>query len=197
MKKIILLFILLMHFTLLNAQLGFTLGPKVGFTATKLSSNKDEMLETFQANFMLGAFMRISDHRLYIQPEFNIKTKGGLFSSDKLLGIKELSLTTFEVPILIGIRVAGDRANNLHIMAGQTISFTTEKNIRLDNSSELDDSMFENVLWGFQAGIGLDLIVLTLDLRYEWGINNLLISGCNGVSLKNRMIEVSLGWKLF
>ncbi len=198
MNRSVLLIILCMSLNIVNAQLSFTLGPKLGFTASKLSTDQNEMTEAFKANFQAGAFMRLSDHRIYLQPEVNFTTKGGLFSQDEILGLKEISLTTLEIPFIIGVRVLGDKTNNLRIVAAQTMAFVIDKNIRLGPDPAFpvfERNMIEDAVWGFQAGVGVDILMFTVDVRYEWGINNILND--TGISLKNRMVHISMGWKLF
>jgi hypothetical protein len=54
MKKIVFLIVALFSFSLLNAQLPISFGPKVGFTTSRLSTDKEEIKENFKANFQGG-----------------------------------------------------------------------------------------------------------------------------------------------
>ena len=89
---------------------------------------------------------------------------------------------------------------NVRFMAGPTMSFVTEKTLK---SSDLAATAWpikskddlSNTLWSLQAGGGVDVLFLTLDIRYEVGLNN-LYSGTSGVKLHNNMFNVSLGVKL-
>jgi len=52
----------------------------------------------------------------------------------------------------------------------------------------------KNSVWSAQMGAGMDVLFMTLDVRYELGIDN-LYNGSNDLSLKNNMFNVSLGIK--
>lgn len=80
-------------------------------------------------------------------------------------------------------------------MAGPVASLALNKDINSenwDNSITGDDIRSAN--WGIQAGAGVDLLLFTLDLRYEFGISD--YSKDEGLTLKNNMFTVSLGLKI-
>jgi hypothetical protein len=200
MKKIVFLIVALFSFSLLNAQLPISFGPKVGFTTSRLSTDKEEIKENFKANFQGGVFLRLG-RKNYLQPELNFITKGGLFTKDEVLGAKEIGLSTLEIPVLLGTRVIDLKLASIRIMAGPSMAFVIDKNIRMRDEmaslpltrEELWDKM-EDVVWGLQAGAGVDVLMFTLDVRYEWGLNNLI--NYENVELRNSLFNVSLGWKI-
>jgi hypothetical protein len=53
----------------------------------------------------------------------------------------------------------------------------------------------KNSAWSVQMGAGLDVFFVTLDVRYEMGINN-IYNGDSDLNMKNNMFNVSLGFKL-
>lgn len=200
MKKIVFLIVALFSFSLLSAQLPISFGPKVGFTTSRLSTDKEEIKENFKANFQGGVFLRLG-RKNYLQPELNFITKGGLFNKDEVLGTKEIGLSTLEIPVLLGTRVIDLKLASIRIMAGPSMAFVIDKNIRMRDEmefppltrEELRDKL-EDVVWGLQAGAGVDVLMFTLDVRYEWGLNNLV--NYENVELRNSLFNVSLGWKI-
>jgi hypothetical protein len=54
------------------------------------------------------------------------------------------------------------------------------------------------VSWGLEVGAGVDVFFLTLDLRYELGLNNLYIpdAGDSEQKMKSNLFVVSLGFKI-
>jgi hypothetical protein len=86
-------------------------------------------------------------------------------------------------------------------MAGPSMAFVIDKNIRMQDDltslqltrDEILDKL-EDVIWGVQAGAGIDLLMFTLDVRYEWGLNNVI--NHQNLELKNSIFNVSLGWKI-
>jgi hypothetical protein len=124
-----------------------------------------------------------------------------LFTKDEVLGAKEIGLSTLEIPVLLGTRVIDLKLASIRIMAGPSMAFVIDKNIRMRDEmaslpltrEELWDKM-EDVVWGLQAGAGVDVLMFTLDVRYEWGLNNLI--NYENVELRNSLFNVSLGWKI-
>lgn len=195
MKKIAVLAIALLFANLLNAQSLFSIGPKVGFTTTILTADKHQIKEKFAANAHAGIFMRLGN-KVFIQPEVNFTTKGGIFSQNDFLYTNEIELSTVEIPFLIGSKVVDLTVANLNIMLGPSMSFIVDKDIVMRAGFEhLDPEKIKDAMWGIQSGIGLDVLMFTLDVRYELGLSN--ISAIEGIELKNSLFNVSLGWKIF
>jgi len=53
----------------------------------------------------------------------------------------------------------------------------------------------KNSIWSVQMGAGLDVLFMTLDVRYELGVEN-MYNGSSSFDLKNNTFNVSLGIKL-
>ena len=66
MKKAILFSALIFLSSAIFAQ--FTIGPKIGFTMSKLSTNIEDVTEDMKTGFQFGAFARFGK-KLYVQPE--------------------------------------------------------------------------------------------------------------------------------
>jgi len=195
MKKTAAFIIVLFSCHLLNAQLPFNFGPKVGFNTNKLTTNREEIKESFSANLYTGFFFRFGD-KTFIQPELNFATKSGFFSSNNILDAREIELSTLEVPILIGSEVMNLKALTFRTMIGPTMSFVLDKEIVMRSPDlRIDPDKLKNAIWGLQAGVGVDFLMLTLDLRYEIGLTN--ISAIEGIEIRNALFNVSLGWKIF
>lgn len=198
MKRAIVFLVILLISSALYAQKSFTFGPKVGFTNSKLTTNQNEIEEAFKANFQFGAFLRFGK-RVYIQPELNFITKGGLFTRDQVIGLKEIDLKTMEGSVIIGSKLFDFGTVSLAFLAGPSVSSVLNKSFRLrdelapisadDLKSRLDDA-----IWGIQAGVGLDALMFTLHVKYEWGLNDII--DYPNVKMKNALVNVSIGWKL-
>ncbi len=63
----------------------------------------------------------------------------------------------------------------------------------------LQDSDFKNIAWGMDVGAGVDVFFLSLDLRYEFGLNNIYnpADGDDSQKMKSNVFIVSLGFKIF
>lgn len=199
MKKPVLFIVALLSFGMLNAQLPFTLGLKAGFTTSKLSTDKEEIKEDFKANFQGGVFLRLGT-KTHLQPEANFVTKGGLLNRENVIGNEEIRFSTLEIPILLGREVIDLKLAKIRVMAGPTMSFVLDQKIDIREDigglkKEEISNKLEDALWGIQAGVGVDVLMLTLDVRYEWGLNDLIADP--EITMRNSMFNVSVGWKIF
>ena len=197
MKKAILISAMLFMAVLAFGQ--FTLGPKVGFTMSKLKTNFEDVTEEVKSGFQFGAFVRIGE-KIYVQPEVMFVTKGGIIKEESMNTKTKVNLSSIQVPLLVGYRILNLKVVNLRIHAGPAISFVTKKEITITTTSgeeAFDDSHIKDAIWSMQLGAGIDVLMFTLDVRYEWGLNNIW-DPKDGPSydMKNNLWNISLGWKI-
>lgn len=197
MKKTVLFLALLMIASVASAQ--FTFGPKVGFSASKLSTDFPEMKEQAKANFQIGAFARFGK-KFYVQPELMYATNGGIFKDEETGGKQRVKFQSVEIPVLVGFRLVNLEVMNLRVFLGPSGSFFLGKDVEVDNvlQETFNKDSFKNVSWGMNLGAGVDVLFLTLDLRYQWGLNNVYEAPADEQSymMKNNLFIVSLGFKL-
>ena len=175
----------------------FTIGPKVGVTMSKLTTDFEDVTEEMKTGFQFGVFARFGK-KLYVQPELIFVTKGGIITE----GLTEykVDLSTIQIPALVGYRLLNLNVVNLRIMGGPAISFVTNKEVTL-NGQELGDAVegshIKDAIWNFQLGVGIDVMMFTLDVRYEWGLNNIWDpQGGEAYDMKNNLWNISLGWMI-
>ena len=207
MKKTIL--ILLLFFpALFSSETMFgqlSLGVKVGYNASKLSTNIDTVTTNFKSGFQFGAFVRFGK-KLYLQPELYYTTQGGVFeSSTNTQNWKQtIKIGSLDVPVLVGYKLIDAKLVNLRILAGPTASFVVNKSIADGGSSlgPVTNSDLKSVNWSIQAGAGVDVWLLTLDVRYQIGLNQLVKDVTDSKSQnwkfdsKNNVWVISLGFKI-
>ena len=175
MKKLFI--ILLVALVSLPAFSQFKFGIKAGGQTTTVptytSSGADniEALKDAAWGFHAGVFARISIAILQIQPEvvfvsnsfdYNV-TEGGVPD------IKTQTFNRLTIPLLLGVKLGPLRIN-----AGPAagIQIGTPKAL-IDNPDF--EQMYKSALWGYQAGLGLDLFKkLTLDARFAGGLGDML-----------------------
>lgn len=197
MKNFILSFILFLVTGAIFAQVpGFTFGPKIGATFSKYHTDIDIIKEEAKSSLHWGAFVRIGS-RVYIQPELLFMNRSGLLirANDITNGEQTIKLRTIDVPLLLGVKLADFKAANIRIFAGPVASMVVNREVLTSN---WEDSMTEDDInkanWGIQFGGGVDLLMFTIDLRYETGMSD--YSNLDNFSLKNNLITLSLGWKI-
>jgi hypothetical protein len=145
-------------------------GIKVGAESTTVptydistGSSNIEALKDATWGFHGGVFMRVKLLSFYIQPEavfasntfdYNVKT-------GSLTELKSQKFNRLSVPLLIGFKLGPVRLN-----AGPAASIQLGSPEALIDDPNFED-MYKGAVWGFQAGVGIDLLKkLTLDARY-------------------------------
>jgi hypothetical protein len=196
MKKIVLL-----HTLLLVASIGafaqlpsFDLGLKVGANYSKLNNKSDLTDHESILGYQAGAWARLGGAGIYFQPELYFGSKGNGFTQTNGSEGK-IHFTTMDLPLLLGSKI-GPSKTNIHFMAGPVISFILNEKPSFDSSftSVTDYNSYKDQTWGLQAGAGLDLGGISLDLRYEAGLSN--ISQSPKYDQKQNLWHLSLGFKL-
>jgi len=177
MKKI--LFILLAAFMTFQASAQVKFGLKAGLTTSDFSTadyqiNSPNSFETIKlgvanANygFQFGGFFQIKTGFLFLQPEIMLNsasydyritdfTEGPAYSR-----IVTETYNTLDIPVLVGFKIGP-----LRLGAGPVgkIHLNSTKGITDINGISED---FQTVALGYQAGIGLNLWHLALDLRVQ------------------------------
>ena len=210
MKKVAWVLILYMIPFGIFAQGPISFGPKVGWNSTKLTTDYTQYVNDLKSGFQGGFFLGIYVKRFYIQPEayFSLK-RGALHSSIDLLNPasnlnfqQSVSLSSVNVPIVLGYKLLDLKVARLRVWCGPVASFLLNKEFSLsvnglNQSNTLTRADFKDPVWSAQIGAGLDLLMLTFDVGYEFGLNNFLsIRSINDFGLRNT-IYCSIGWRIF
>ncbi|MCF8222443.1 MAG: PorT family protein [Bacteroidales bacterium] len=176
MKKLVLILFGVIISTGAFAQ--FSWGLKAGATSNNfkledpLSVNAQQTITAAQDaawGFHGGAFFRISMLGIMVQPEVLFSmAENNMIVEDVTAGTEELKSQKFnklDVPIMLGAKLGPVR-----IMAGPAASVMISSASDLINDAE---NLYKTATFGYQAGLGIDLFKkLTLDVRYEGGLNN-------------------------
>jgi hypothetical protein len=91
----------------------------------------------------------------------------------------------------------------LRIWGGPVASYVLDKQYTLsidgiDQSDRISGDDFKDATWSVQFGAGLDLLMLTLDVGYDLGLDNFMtIRSLDDLSLKNNVFFCSLGWRIY
>ncbi len=211
MKKIIILMTFVAIFSSVKAQLPLSLGLKVGFNSTKMATelkNVNDIKEEAKMGYLAGVFLRINLPKIYIQPEVYYTKKSGDYQSTNIPSFQNQTFTqktilnSIDVPVLIGVKLLDLKLFNLRLMTGPVASFLIGKDvnyevngIKIGSLPSTDLGNYNDINWAIQAGAGIDVFNFTLDVRYEWGLNN--ISDAVDMNVKSKLLNVSLGMKLF
>lgn len=193
MKKMMIALCMLTISYAANAQYdpAFRFGIKAGANLSNINGSNDLSLSPggnafdFRDNdnrslgFAGGVFFRFGK-TFYIQPELLLSQKGGKFNvyEDGVLndGKVDVRFSNLDVPVLFGLRIA----KFFRINVGPMASLRLNKNGKIGDSfddvtGENSGAEFKNRLaFGYQAGVGLDLGRLSLDVRYEGNFTDIM-----------------------
>jgi hypothetical protein len=199
LKNLFLAFIALFTMGTVSAQ-EFSVGPKIGLSQGNIEVNGSGFSEgDSKLGYHFGLFARLGGNSIYLQPEVLYTSTGGEFQGTPTTGgngneVKyEATFNRLDVPIMVGIKLAGI----FRIQAGPVASYLLDSEVAQDvTSGALPD--YKSSTLGYQAGIGLDVANMILDLKYEgpFGKNAEKVAGFNTDQRQNQII-LSLGIRLF
>jgi hypothetical protein len=164
----------LLSLTGAHAQV-FTFGPKAGFNFSRFQIEPESIpdglsIEDFpdgrEVGVTAGMFLQFNAGPLVFQPElmFSVLTGKVAFQDLGVTDITRVRFNQVDIPLLAGINIC----RQLRIQAGPVMSYVLDVHTSPGAAQVLDAFVndFENKSWGYQAGIGLDLGRLALDVRY-------------------------------
>jgi len=221
MKKVIIGAALLLCVSFASAQINF--GIKAGYNSslgandlgsiTNGSYNLKSVNSEYKNGFQAGVFLRLGANKMYFQPEllyamgkkdYNMtvtnsdNTVSGTFD-------KSVKISTVDVPLLLGYKVLDLKLANVRVFAGPKLRFNAGSTLDYSNitgggfnTADLQKDVKAAQL-GLEAGFGVDVLMLSLDFRYQ------VINDMYQTKLKDLTIDkipantfvISLGWKIF
>ncbi|GAB1445576.1 porin family protein [Flammeovirgaceae bacterium] len=196
MKKIVLLICLVGAFGFsqnAQAQAQFALGLKGGLNIAKFDISQGTSNIDNRTGYHGGAFALFKFAKFGIQPEVIFSKQGSDFkvSTDSY----EANFDYINIPIILKLYlVAG-----LNIQAGPQFGFLTTSKIKstvsgIKSTEDVKDQLNKKSDTSIALGAGWDLpFGLTLDARYNLGLSEFKLD--NGPDIKNKVIQISLGYK--
>lgn len=181
MRSIIFIFTLTLFSLSLNAQVKF--GIKAGISTIDISPNqlvlKDQnnlddiglSISNADYGFHFGVLTQITIKKFFIQPEvlfnsnsFDYQLED--FGNNGLVNtVRSESYQNLDIPVMLGFKAGPFRLN------GGPVG-----HVFLNSKSELTDiegyeQVFDTMTFGWQAGLGIDIWKLMIDVRYEGNFN--------------------------
>ncbi len=207
MKKFFVLTLAVFFSLFSYAQLHF--GPQIGYTASNLTLDKGNIENNLKSNFLIGAFVRMGK-KIYLQPEVNYYTQGSIFKTPSVGSLspleQEISLKSLQVPVNLGWRVINLEIVNIRLFGGVVANFILDKDVNTTsgNPDDYEEALipedFNDMNWQWDVGVGVDVLMFAVDVKYVGGISNILndvkFDG-NTVTSKSNLFVVTLGWKIF
>ncbi len=123
--------------------------------------------------YHVGFQTRINIAMIFIQPELYFNDGGAKieeFRNDALEATYNVNFQRIDLPLLVGMKLGPARIN-----LGPVGSYVVNESVSDDAQNIDPDYTFfsQSMTWGFQAGLGIDLSKLSLDVRYEGSLSSL------------------------
>ena len=220
MKKVIFAAAFLLCFSFANAQINF--GIKAGYNSslggndlgsiTNGSYNLNSVKSEYKIGFQAGAFLRLGFNKVYFQPEllyamgkksYNMSVTDE--NSNTTTFDKNVTISTVDVPLLLGFKVLDLKLANIRVFAGPKLRFNAGSTLDYKNitgggfnTADLQQDVKAAQL-GLEAGFGVDVLMLSLDFRYQV-INDMYQTKIKDLTIDKipaNTFVISLGWKIF
>ena len=181
MKKKNVLIILLFASTIVVAKAQiFQIGMRAGISSStikvddvvQISAGEQYTLESGDPSigFHIGAISRITFFNVYVQPELLFSSTGGevkITDAEGIEDFKEQDFNKIDIPVTMGMKFGPAR-----------VGLGPVASIVLSGKDELFDTKgynekFNHATFGYQVGVGLDLMKLAIDLKYEGNFSRL------------------------
>ena len=153
-----------------NAQ--FDLGIRGGLSSSQVKIEESAnglRISTGDNTFgyHLGAYSQITiKDKFVIMPEVLFTSTGGtldLSDGADFKEIWELSYNRMDIPVTVGWKFL----KILRVNAGPYVSFLLDADASFRGNNLDVKPNYQDVLWGYQAGLGLDIWKFDVDLKYE------------------------------
>ncbi|MBD8489841.1 PorT family protein [Echinicola sp. CAU 1574] len=196
MKKICLVIIAILGISASLQAQDFSIGPKLGISQGNIKVNGDGYESgSDKFGYHVGAFVRMGGNSLYLQPEVLYVNTGGEIKETQGMEEKtyEASFNRLDVPVMLGFKL-GDI---FRIQGGPVASFLLNSEFEDElNGATVPD--YKSSTIGYQAGIGVDIANMIIDLKYEGSLSKQAesIAGLETDQRQNQLI-LSLGLRLF
>ncbi|MBX3102040.1 MAG: PorT family protein [Bacteroidetes bacterium] len=172
------------------------IGALAGLNVSRLNTNTSDIDTYSSTGYLVGGLLRLNIGNLYAQPELLFSVKGSELRSGNSDRVK-VDFQNVEIPLIVGFKVFNKKNFNLRVMGGPSASYAV--NIKGDANFDNADDYFKRGQWNVQLGAGVDILFLTLDVRYEWGLNDLRTAQGSreafDEAVQNRNLRLSLGVK--
>lgn len=174
MRNLILAIVLVFSSMSLSAQ-SFKWGakvnvgsPDVSLSDIKEANNHIPDVKNASLNLQLGLFARLQLLGFYIQPEAMFSNSKSELTFEDVTG--EVKLNKLDLPVMVGKRFL----KIFRVNAGPVFSLKLSQDIKnVKNTSDEIIANYKNATVGLQYGIGLDISMITIDLRVEKGLQSI------------------------
>ena len=185
------------------AQIRF--GAKTGLNFSNMSAksdlgNADEIYKT-KIGFHIGVTAEVPlSANLYFEPALLFSTKG--FKIDETLAKGSTNLNYLELPLNLLYKFDVGSLK-LFALAGPYVGFAMSGKTKADGIDDItlkigtnkEEDSIKPLDFGANFGAGVEISNITVGLQYGLGLANIATNTDGGLSVKNKVFGVSVGYK--
>lgn len=201
MKKSLLTLIVCIFFAgVASAQVlpSFAFGVKGGVNLTNFPSS-GPFQNSNQAGYIGGVWARFGAIGFNFQPELYLTGKdvNVSYTSNSQTVTTKAKLTSLDLPLLVGGKV-GALGLGGRFYTGPLVSFAINKdNTFSDAAGEAGRLDFKDQNYAWVVGAGIDIRALSVDLRYEAGLNKIAYGPQEYSHTRINLFNLTLAYRLF
>ncbi|MBS1923073.1 MAG: outer membrane beta-barrel protein [Bacteroidetes bacterium] len=175
LKRIFLLVVTLLSSMASFAQFAFN--PQIGLSVAKLRNLESEESTKARVGWHAGADFRIG-RRFYVQPGIYYWQTSTAFINDSLRIQTDLQRSDIKLNARLGLNLLDDENAKIRFNVGPSYNVLVSKSAKSDDLDkvtlgELEDN-FNNGVFNFDAGLGIDFWKISFDLGYSIGLSDAL-----------------------
>jgi len=188
MKKTLLVAAMALMGTAASAQSGTGWGIKAGLSynkngdlVRKVSNSTQNVIERAEekTGYHFGLWGKLDFPKMYIRPELVYSKTKSSYNIEN--NSSDYDLSKLDLPVLIGVKIVGP----LHIFAGPAFQYVLDNDLGGLQVQDVENDFSV----GLNAGVGVNLGKLGLDVRYERGFskNEGRFIGNNATNIEGRV----------
>lgn len=161
-----------------------TFNPEVGGNITSYTNSNSNV----RLGYTAGLNLRLGN-MIYLQPGAHFvkqAVSANIDTSSQFGSYQDISAYYIQTPVLLGVKILG-----LRIYGGIAPSFFMGGEVK--NSTITRDD-FKDAINAFRAGVGVDILALTLSSYVDWGVSDIYSRPSN---VTYRSFTLSIGVRIF
>ena len=191
--KYTIMFCFLMTFAV-SAIAQFSIRPQIGYNASNLTQNFNDVSFTNANGFQFGVDMQIGS-QLYFQPGIMWESANNELKESVDGNNSSFRVNRVRVPIMLGYKFFGPETEGIvdfRLFTGPNASFIVNKDLK--QTALISDNDFKNAIYGWNFGAGIDIAIVFVDLGYSFGLSEVFENVDSGP--RNNLFYVNGGIRI-
>lgn len=167
-------------------------GIKGGGSLSNLKVSNGNLDSKYALGYHGGVFTRFDISRMYVQGELLYSQKQSKINGGDA-GAGKTKWNSVEVPVLVGFKLIQSEKANFRIFGGGVYSYIVNDKATVLKQVSSSFKNFDRSNIGYQAGVGVDIGRLTMDLKYEGALTKI----SKDFNARPNSLQASVGFMIF